>query len=324
VVAQTVHLVASAPARSLPGVIRARVESDLGFRVAGKITRRLVDSGQVVAPGQALAELDPIDLGLQLQSAQAELRAAKAARDASLSEMARVESLHRSGWMAGTELDRQRSQAEDARGRYDRAERAVQLAQNATGYGVLRADAAGVVTATMAEPGQVVQAGQTVMRLARLDEREAAVAVPEAMIDDALHGQASVTLWALPGRAFPARLRELSPNADPATRTYAARYSLPDAPADALLGMTATVTLSRPGAAVARLPLSAILDQGAGPTVWVVDRATGALTQRPVSIASFGQTEATVAAGLSEGDIVVTLGAQKLDAGQRVRVVDAL
>lgn len=324
VVAATVHFVASAPERSLPGILRARVESDLGFRVAGKVTRRLVDSGQVVAAGQKLAELDPVDLGLQLQSAEAEVRAARGSRDAALSEMARVESLHRSGWMAGTDLDRQRAQAEDVRGRFDRAERAVELARNAQGYGVLRADAAGVITTTMAEPGQVVAAGQTVMRLARLDEREAAVAVPESMIDDALHGTAHVTLWALPGRTFAARLRELSPAADPATRTYAARYALPDAPPDALLGMTATVALTRDSAPVAHLPLAAILDQGAGPCVWVVDRATGGLALRPVTVAAFGQTEATVAGGLAEGETVVTLGAQKLDAGQRVRVAEAL
>jgi RND family efflux transporter MFP subunit len=329
VLATVVHLEPGAAVHSLPGTIRARVESDIGFRIGGKVVRRLVDNGQVVTAGQALAELDPIDLQLQLRQAQADLVAAATARQTALNELHRIETLHRGGWSTGSDYDRQRSTADEAVGKYDRALHAVELAARSVDYGTLRADAAGVVTSVSVELGQVVAAGQTVFRIAHLDEREAAVAVPEGMLDAVRRGHAQVTLWAVPGRSYPARLRELTPSADAATRTYAARFTIPDAAtkeqaAEIMLGMTATVSISEDAAPVARVPLAAILDEGHGPAVWLVDPATGVLTRRPVTIDRYAGNDAVVSAGLTEGDTIVSMGVQKLDAAQHVRVVSRL
>lgn len=329
VLATVVHAEPAAPVRSLSGTIRARVESDLGFRVGGKVIRRLVDAGAVVAAGQTLAELDPVDLELQMRQAQADLAAATTARQSAANELRRIETLHRSGWSTGSDYDRQRTLAEEAEGRFVRAQRAVELSARAVTYGTLRADAAGVITAVSVEPGQVVSAGQTVFRLAHLDGREAAVAVPEALVDSARHGHARVTLWALPGRSWPATLRELTPAADPATRTYAARFAIPaadrsDSASEIMLGMTATVEITTDARPVIRVPLAAILDEGHGPTVWVVDPHTGTLTSRPITIDRYAGNEVLVSAGLADGETIVAMGAQKLDAAQRVRVVSRL
>lgn len=324
VLVTTVHTVPDTPTRSLPGTIRARVESDLGFRVAGKVTRRLVDAGAHVTSGQPLAELDPIDLDLQLQQAEAELAAATTGRDSAVNELKRIATLHAGGWTAGSDFDRQKAAAEEAIGRRDRALRAVDLALHARDYGTLRADADGIVIATMCEPGQVMAVGQTAFRVARLDEREAAVAVPEAMLDDLRHGVAGVTLWALPGRTFAARLRELTPNADPATRTYAARFSLPDAGPEVMLGMTATVTITREAHDVVHVPLAALLDEGHGPSVWVVDATSETVKKRAVTVARYGLNDAVISAGLNDGEQIVTLGVQKLEQAEHIRPVDRL
>ncbi|MBV8591543.1 MAG: efflux RND transporter periplasmic adaptor subunit, partial [Acetobacteraceae bacterium] len=272
VLVMTVRLQPSSPEHRLPGVIRARTESDLGFRIAGKVIRRLVDAGQVVDPGQALAELDPTDLRLQLQQAEAELQAARTARDSAVNELSRVSSLRQGGWSTSADLDKQKAIADEAQSRFDRAARAVALAQNALTYTTLRADAPEVITATLAEPGQVVAAGQTVMRAARLDQKEIAVAVPESLLEETRDDKARATLWAIPGKSYEAALRQLSPNADPATRTYLARYSLADAGPEVILGMTATLILAQRPELVAPVPLTAILDEGQGPTVWIVNR----------------------------------------------------
>jgi len=324
VLVMTVHAEPDAPERSLPGTIRARVESDLGFRVGGKVVRRLVDAGAHVVPGQPLAELDPVDLELQLQQARAELAAATTARDTTQSELKRIATLARGGWSTGSDFDRQRAAAEEALSRYDRASRAVALAERARDYGTLRADSEGVVTATLCDPGQVMAVGQTAFHVARLDEREVAVAVPESMVDDIRHGTARASIWALPGRSFAASLRELTPTADPATRTYAARFSLPDAGPDVLLGMTATVTITRGAHDVVHVPLSALLDEGHGPTVFVVDTGKGAVAQRPVTVARYGSDDAVVSAGLHDGEQIVTLGVQKLQNAEHVRPMSRL
>jgi RND family efflux transporter MFP subunit len=170
----------------------------------------------------------------------------------------------------------------------------------------------------------VVEAGQAAIRVARLSEKEAVIAIPEAQIGHIRDSVASLSLWSDPGRRYEAQLRELSPSADPATRTYLARFAIPQAGPEVQLGMTATVTVATPAAPlVARLPLSALYNQGSGPSVWVVD-AEGQLTLRPVTVAAYEARDVLIAEGVKDGDRVVTLGVQKLDAGQRVRVVQAL
>ena len=329
VLVRAVTLENLAQERRLSGTVKPRVESDLGFRVAGKVTRRLVDAGQTVAAGQVLAELDHDDFALQLRQAQAELTAAQTARNMTAAEFDRVSTLRAAGWSTASDHDRQRAAADEATSRATRAEHAVTLARNSVEYATLRADASGVITSVLAEPGQVLSIGQPVFRLAHLDRLEVEVAVPETLMPLVRVADARVTLWALPGQSFPARLRELSPRADAATRTYPARFALPENSDGVSWGMTATVSLREPALSTAAgqgalLPLTAFLDQGSGPTVFVVDPKTNILTQRPVRMARVGTEQGVVMEGLTEGDQVVLLGVQKLIQGQRVRPVTRL
>ena len=312
------------PDRTFVGTVRPRVESELGFRVGGKVARRLVTTGDQVKAGAPLATLDDTDLRLQREQADAEMRAASASLAQAEAELNRASALRSQGWSTATGYDRQKAATEEARGRLIRAERALNLAENALSYATLLADADGIVTATQIEPGQVVTAGQPAIRLARIGEKEAVVAVPEGVLEQLRGGSAGVTLWASAGKRYPARLRELSPSADPATRTYLARYTIENAGPEVQLGMTTTVTISAPGAdRVARLPLSALYNQGDGPAVWVVGDE-GTLTLKPVTVASLEAREVLIGRGLEDGEQVVSLGVQKLDAGQKVRVVQAL
>ncbi len=174
------------------------------------------------------------------------------------------------------QLDQARAAADEARGRVTRAQRSVELTKNNLSYATLTADARGVVTSTSAEPGQVVAAGQGVVRIARIAEKEVVVAVPETLVARAQSGKAQVSLWSDPDKKYVAKLRELAPAADPASRTYLAKFSIPDATDDIKLGMTATLTLAEPTTErVARVPLSAIYNQGTGAAVFVADEKTG-------------------------------------------------
>jgi RND family efflux transporter MFP subunit len=324
VLVQVVRFEARAPERSFVATIRPRVESDLGFRVAGKVARRLANVGDEVRAGAPLAVLDDTDLRLQFEQAEAEARAATAALAQADAELRRVTTLRGDGWSTASAFDRQKAAAEEARGRVARAERALALAANALSYARLHADADGVVTAALIEPGQVVTAGQAAIRLARQAEKEALVAVPEAQIAQVQSGAARLSLWSNPDKAYPARLRELSPSADPTTRTYLARFALPDAGSEVQLGMTATLVVSQEGGGkVARLPLSALYNQGSGPALWVID-VDGRPALRPVAVVAYEARDVLVSSGIREGDRVVTLGVQKLDAAQRVRIVQAL
>jgi RND family efflux transporter MFP subunit len=205
-----------------------------------------------------------------------------------------------------------------------RAERAVRLAENALSYATLAADTDGVVTATQIEPGHIVDTDKVAIRIARLAEKEAVIAVPEAQITAVRTGVASLSLWSSPDHHYVATLREFSPSADPATRTYLARFSIPTADEQVLFGMTATVTIGEEAARkVARLPLSSVHNQGSGPAVWVVG-VDGRTVLRPITVAAYQSREVLITEGVSEGDRVVSLGAHKLDPGQRVRIVEAL
>jgi RND family efflux transporter MFP subunit len=311
--------------RSFVATVRPRIESDLGFRVGGKVARRLVEVGETVKAGQTLATLDEVDFRLQLDQARAELRAAKGNQLQARADQKRGEVLRKQGWSAEAVLEKQRAATDEADGRVLRAERAVALAVNSLAYASLRADGDGVVTATAVESGQVVAAGQTAIRVARLEEKEAVVAVPEALVDRLSKGKVTVSLWSQPDRLYAAHLRELSPGADPGTRTYQARFTILEAGSDVRLGMTATVILSDPHSGqVARLPLSAVIDEGKGPALFVVDKETGFLEHKPVNVIGYEAGSVLIKSGVKEGEWVVALGTQKLDDAQIVRVVDNL
>jgi RND family efflux transporter MFP subunit len=320
---QRVDFTYESPAREFVGVVRARHETDLGFRVAGKVITRTINVGDTVHAGDVVARLDPRDFNLQVESAQAELTAAASNLADAAAEEARYANLKTRAAVAAADYDHKKAAKDEAQGRLERAQRSLDLARNQLDYAELKVDVDGVITATLAEPGQVVNIGQAVARLAHYGEKEALVALPETWLEEARKSDAMVSLWANPGRNFKAHLRELSPQADPATRTYAARFTVENPDDTVALGMTATVRLARPVTdRVAKLPLSAILNRGTGPSVYVVE-GSGALTLRSVTIASFTEDAALVSAGVADGEEVVTLGVQKLEPGTRVRTVDA-
>jgi RND family efflux transporter MFP subunit len=320
---QAVSFDSETMSRDFVGVVRARYESDLSFRVAGKVIARSVNVGDHVRAGDVIAELDPQDLQLQAQSAEAEFTAATSNLAQAAADLKRFTKLKERGFASNADFDRKKAANDEAEGRMERARHSLDLARNQLAYAKLEADADGVITATLAEPGQVVAIGQGVVRLARDGAKEALVALPETWLDEARKSKATVRLWTDRDKSFAAHLRELSPQADAATRTYAARFDIEDADNSVAFGMTTTVTLSRASdERAARLPLSAILNRGKGPAVFLVD-ASDTLELRPVTVASFTEDAAVVTSGISDGDKIVTLGVQKLEAGARVRVVEA-
>jgi RND family efflux transporter MFP subunit len=312
----------SAVSRSFAATIKPRTEAGVGFRIAGKVIQRLVDNGQTVTKGTVLATLDGADLTLQLNQAEAELRAAVSAQKQSESELQRNLILKKSGVVAAAAVERVTAQADEARSRTDRARQAVELLKNSAEYTSLRSDGDGVVTLTAVEPGSVVSPGQIAFRIARTDEREAEVTIPETLLDKARKDQASITLWSGDGQNYPAKLRELSPMADPVTRTYTARYSLTDLPASASLGMSSTLTLrEQQPEKLIKMPLSALRNAGAGSTVWIVDAAAGHVKSSSVEVARVDGASVFIRKGIAPGDQVVTVGVHKLDANLPIRVI---
>ena len=314
-----VRFVSAAQPRAFAGVVRARREADIGFRAAGRIAARLVDVGARVRAGDELARLDPADIALAVRAAEADLAAAETEAQRAAADASRSAALRAAGHVAAA-FDEQRQAA--ARGSEERAaaaRAALDLARNRLGHTVLRAPADGVVTAVLAEAGQVVAEGQPVIRMADPAEREVLVQVPEGALPGLAQADAWAVLWARPNEPIPARLREVAPQADPVLRTYAARFALPDAPEWVALGMTGTVRLSAESAPVALLPASALHDRGQGPMVWKVEGTR--LTAIPVEVARLGETLVALRGPLSDGDRVISLGPQLLDPGSTVRVV---
>jgi membrane fusion protein, multidrug efflux system len=289
------------------GEVRARYETTLGFRVGGKMVERLADAGARVKSGQALARLDPADA--RLAASQADANRALAA-----AELKRTQDLKTRNFVSQAALDAKATTAQAA-------DAQAQLARNQAAYTTLFADATGVVAAVLAEPGQVVGAGQGVLRLARDGEREVAIALPEAALAGLKPGsQAAVRLWA-DGQAYPGRIREIAPAADAVTRTFAARVSIVGAPADLPLGLTATVSFPRPGGERIVVPLAAIFQQGERPAVWVLGK-DNAVALRPVEIERYGDAGVVLQGGLNAGERIVAAGAFKLTAGEKVRPAD--
>jgi len=308
-------------ARSFTGVVVARTQSDLGFRVQGKILERLADTGQTVKRGQPLMRLDPADLGLQAQAQQQAVSAARArARQTTLDE-ARYRGLVATGAVSASAYDQVKAAADTAKADLSAAQAQADVAQNAKSYAALLADADGVIMETLAEPGQVVSAGQPVIRLARAGQREALVQLPETL-RPVPGSQAEATLYGDKHQSVSARLRMLSDAADPLTRTFEARYVLEGALADAPLG--ATVTLYIAEGQVSRekmqVPISALFDKGKGAGVWVIAGQPARVSWRAVQVDGLSDDMAKVISGISVGDEVVALGAHLLHDGETVRV----
>lgn len=305
----------------LAGTVVPRIESPLGFRVSGKLVRRAVDIGTVVQAGQLIAELDPTDYRLAVENARAAHAAAEADFMRAKADHDRYLQLRNSSSFMQQTLDTRRSTWVTAQGRMDQAKSQLETAEHNVAYTELRADAPGVITAVQAEAGQVVAQGQGVVKLARTDELEILVGVPEHRLQAArATDAASFELWSEPGHRYAAKLRELSPSADPTTRTYPARFSVIDKPAFIGLGMTATLAFERPDAQpVAEVPLAAIFQHGTRPAVWVVDKTTGAVELRPVQIARWRSDSAAILSGVADGELIATAGVHKLEPGQKVK-----
>ncbi|EHP44854.1 cation/multidrug efflux system, mebrane-fusion component [Cupriavidus basilensis OR16] len=308
------------------GDVRPRIESRLGFRVGGKIAARLVDVGATVRKGQPLARLDPTDLGLAEAGSRAQYDAAKTDRDLAEADLKRYNELFAKKFISAAEQQRRQATFDSAVSRLRQAEAGLRNQSNQTGYGVLTADADGVVTLIEAEAGQVVAAGQSVVRVAQTAEKEVAVGLPEDQVER-LRGISDVTVrtWAAPGRLLPGRVREISPMADPVTRTYAARISVPNPPADFKFGMTAVVTFTRTGDdAALRVPLSALLQKQGINQVWVYDAAAGTVQPVNVTLGELQGNEIQVRQGLSPGQTIVTAGVHLLKPGQKVKPLQAV
>lgn len=303
------------------GVIRARTESNLGFRVSGKIFERLVDPGDHVRLGQSLMRLDRTDFSLALNAARASVEAARAQMIKAKADEERSRRLVGDGWTSKQTYDQNKAAADAAIAQFANAEAQASQVSNQAGYSELQADADGVVMEVPTEPGQVVAAGQTVVKLARDGSREAEIFLPEGSKRQA-HGAASATLYAEGETTYPARLRELSATADPVTRTYRARYILSAGGEDAPLGATVTLRLKPADtgrASSVDVPLGALFDVGQGSAVWKFDADTKTVMAQPVSLGRMSEETAEVSSGLSPGDRIVSLGAHLLKAGETVR-----
>jgi len=307
------------------GDVRARYESQLGFRVNGKIKARLVDVGAHVQAGQALAELDPLDLKLQVASAQATLNSALANRDMAQSEYDRFHSLLYKHYISRTQFDTQQNNLKAAQAQVAQAQAALAVAQNQAEYTTLRADHAGMITAITAEAGQVVASGQPIATLARDGELEVEIVVPENRIANYKPGQpVAVEAWADAGKQMQGRLREISPEADRVTRTYRVRVSLDGNDSLPRLGHTARVYFSDAnGAQQNVIPLSALYEQAGKPAVWIVDAKSHQVHLSPVEVAAYREQGVLLASGIAASQWIVTAGVHKLRDGEPISPVDA-
>ena len=303
------------------GEVRARVESRLGFRVGGKIVARKVDNGTLVKRGQVLMQLDPQDLQLAQAQSIAALRASESNRDLAKAELKRYQDLREKNFVSQALLDSKETAYKAAQANYEQAVAATKNQSNQTGYTTLVADVDGVVTSVDAEVGQVVAAGSPVVRVAQLGEKEIVIGIPEDKVDTLRRvGDVKVRVWAHPNDLITGKIREISPIADPATRTFTAKVSIPDAPADVRLGMTAYVNFaSKTATPWIKVPLTALLPQDGGSAVWVVENNVAKLV--PVQIGAPVGNDILLVGGVVSGQTVVTAGVNSLKPGQKVSIL---
>ncbi|MEZ0232920.1 MAG: efflux RND transporter periplasmic adaptor subunit [Methylophilaceae bacterium] len=312
-------------APSYTGTVHARVESDLGFRVSGKIIEKLVDEGQHVSKGQPLMRLDPIDLSLASNASQQAVDAAKAERDRAIPDLKRTKELWELHAASQQEYERAQALADSATARLQAAEADARRAANEYDYAILKADADGVVTDVPADAGQVVTSGQVVVRLARDGTREAVINLPEQALNKAKNAT-DAYLYTLPDVRFPVKLRELSAMADKTIRTYQARYTLLDSGKEAPLGATVTVVfkkVSSKGEESFQVPLGSLYNVGHETNVWVINETDNTVALRPVTLLQIGEEMAGVTGDLKAGEKIVALGAHLLKPAQKIRLADA-
>ncbi len=303
------------------GEVRARVESRLAFRVGGKIVARKVDAGAMVKRGQVLMQLDPQDLQLAQAQALAGLRGAETSRDLARAELKRYQELREKNFVSQAVLDTKLSAFKAAQAGVDSAQAAYRGQSNQAGYASLVSDIDGVVTAVDAEVGQVVAAGAPVVRVAKAGEKEVVIGIPEDKVETLRRiSDVQVRLWANPTDVVPGKIREISPVADPATRTYTVKVSIPESLEAARLGMTAVVQFaSKTPAPQIKVPLTALFYEKATTSVWVVE--SGAVKLVPVTVAGAAGNDLLLASGVKAGQTVVTAGVNLLKPGQKVTIL---
>lgn len=306
-----------------PGEVRPRIESQLGFRVGGKIVSRKVDVGTVVKRGQVLMQLDPQDLSLAQAQAKAVLSAAESNRDLAKAELKRYQELRTKNFVAASVLDGKEVAYKAAQSNFDQAMAGYKNQLNQSAYTTLVADADGVVTGISAEVGQVVSAGTPVVRVAQTGEMDVVVGIPEDKVNTIRQmGVIKVRLWANPNEVLEGNLRELSPIADPATRTYTAKISLGKDVKDVKLGMTAYVSFSAKNPnALMKVPLTALFQQKNTSSMWIVEN--GKVKLVPVQVAGSSGESVLISGGVAPGQTVVTAGVNLLKVGQRVSILGA-
>ena len=313
---------AGAVSRSFTGTVAARVQSDLGFRVSGKVLDRLVDTGQTVKRGQVLMRIDPVDLKLAAHAQQEAVAAAQARAKQTADDEVRYRDLRGTGAISASAYDQIKAAADAAKAQLSAAEAQADVARNASRYAELLADGDGVVVETLAEPGQVVNAGQVVVRVARAGPREAVVQLPETL-RPAVGSTGQAALFGKEGVWVPTTLRQLSDAADRLTRTFEARYVLNGELANAPLGATVTIRIPEGNSSAEggfQVPIGALFDAGKGPGVWIISGEPAKVTWRPVVVEHLDDEGARVAGQLKQGDRIVALGAHLLREGERVRV----
>ncbi|WP_409525754.1 efflux RND transporter periplasmic adaptor subunit [Nitrincola sp. MINF-07-Sa-05] len=320
---RTVVVAQAAPgARSFSGVVAARVQSDLGFRVSGKVLERLVNTGQTVNRGQPLLRIDPIDLKLAALAQQEAVAAARARAQQAAAEEARYRELRGTGAISASVYDQVKSASDTAKAQLSAAEAQAKVSLNAIEYTELVADADGVVMETLVEPGHVVNAGQTVVRLAHAGYREAIIQLPETL-RPALGSTGQATLFGNGGQTASAKLRQLSDVADPLTRTFEARYVMEGALSDIPLGTTVSIQIDDGYTSIPnglQVPISALFDAGKGSGVWTISSEPTKVSWRPVVVQRLGDDSAHITGPLEPGDLIVALGAHLLREGDQVRV----
>jgi RND family efflux transporter MFP subunit len=314
-----IHYGAQLDSPSLVGEIRPHYESDLGFKISGRILSRPVDLGNIVHKGQALATLADQDERNQHRSAKADLASAQATFVQVAAEEQRQIVLHRDGWTTLAKLEAARQARQTAEAAVAAASAKVRLARDQLGYAVLRAPEDGVITQLGAEAGQVVAAGQTVVRLARLDHKDAIFSVAESAIGSvALDGEVVVSLLDFPTIQAKGKVAEISPAADPVTRTYTVKVALPDGLSDMRLGMSAVGRFASAERQLAVLPGAALFQQAGKPAVWVVNPERQTVSLVPVALYRVDADHIVVEGGLAEAALVVTAGVQSLRPDQKV------
>lgn len=312
------------------GEVRARYESVVGFRVAGRVTQRLVEVGARVRRNQPLARLDAVDAGLNVDSARAQLASARSEHTQMELDFERAKRLFERRFISQAEFDRDGVKLASTRAQLLAAESQFALANNQQAYTVLLAPQDGVVTALDVEVGEVVQAGQRAVSISADGEREVAISIPESRLAEIRQaGALQIELWAHPGRRYVGRVRELAPMTDSATRQYTARITIVDPDRAIELGMTARVRLAnqpslanQPGETVYRLPLTALYQKGGESFVWIVSPNPLQVHARRVEIAEVARDAVVISNGLQAGESVVTAGVHLLFEGQKVRHAD--